>query len=302
MPEYTTIKINRTNHNQSPKAFISNINFQKPSSIKKVHLEIKLNVSLQLKEVELKTPYSNSVTFRLNNSEIKENENQPITSEPYFNPALLEKFAEFKPKLHANLSYNNLIDPDMALISQHIILEKKCTELWLYGNHITSKGIALLAPSLKNNSTLKCLDLSFNQISDLGVKFLCEALLPKENSSLKVLYLSKNMILCDGAKYLSEMLRTNQILKELWLSENEITDQGLKQLTDVLIHHNKTLKFLSLSINKFITDLSIDNLIEMLQQNRTLKKLWIKDCDFSEQGKLKLQEFAKRKKNFQIEL
>jgi len=155
---------------------------------------------------------------------------------------------------------------------------------------------------LTNNSTLTSLDLSFNQISDLGVRSLTQVLLPNQNSSLKILYLSKNGISDDGAKYLSEMLQTNQTLTELWLSNNEIGNRGVKQLANVLAKYNKTLKLLSLSTNIFITDLSIDYLIEMIEQNQTLKNIWINDCNLTEQGKIKLREKANQKSKFQIKL
>jgi Ran GTPase-activating protein (RanGAP) involved in mRNA processing and transport len=134
------------------------------------------------------------------------------------------------------------------------------------------------------------------------VRLLSEVLLPKQNSSLHILYLSKNMISDNGIKYLSEMLQTNETLKELWLSHNEISNEGVKQLANVLAYKNKTLKFLSLSMNKFMTDLSINYLIEMLEHNQILKKFWMKDCNLTEQGKIKLHQIVDKKKKFKIEL
>jgi Ran GTPase-activating protein (RanGAP) involved in mRNA processing and transport len=279
----------------------ANMKLEQNPPTKRVQLEIKINISIQQKEIESKFPYSQSISFRLNPFPVK-TDDQHFSSALYFNPKLTQRINQFQAKLHVDLSYFHLIDADMTIIARQVIREKKCTELWLYGNQFTSKGAAILAASLRNNSTLKYLDLSYNQISDQGVRILSEALLPNQNSSLKALYLSKNRISNLGAKYLSEMLRTNQTLTELWLSSNEISFEGIQQLAHVLTYHNKTLKCLSLSTNIFLTDLCLNSLINMLEHNQTLKYLWMTDCNLTEQGKLKLKQIADRKENFRIEL
>jgi len=302
-----TNDINRKNSfEESQKTFISNTKLEQKPSIKKVQLTIKINITFKLIDVVPTFPFSQTITFRLNprrsSPSRNEIENKNLTSKIYFNPKLAEKINQFKPKLHVDLSYCFLTDSDLSIITNQLIIEKKCTELWLYGNNITSKGITILASSLINNSTLKSLDLSFNQISNLGVRLLSEVLIPNQYCSLKILYLSKNMISDDGIKYLSSMLEINQTLTDLWLSNNEISNEGIKQLANALIYHNKTLKFLSISMNLFITDLCIDYLIEIFEHNQTLKILWITDCNLTEQGKIKLQQIADQKKKLKIHL
>ncbi len=284
----------------SQERLTSNMIFKQQPSIKRVQLEIQVNISVRQKEIESKFPYSQSISFRLKPS--TPSDNQHYSSTLYFNPKLAERINQFKPKLHVDLSYCHLTDADMTIVADQVIRERKCTELWLHGNQITSKGVEILARSLRNNSTLKCLDLTHNQLSDSGVRILCEALLPNQNSSLKTLYLSKNRISNLGAKYLSEMLRTNQTLTELWLSSNEITHEGIQSLAHVLTYHNKTLKCLSISTNIFLTDLCLNYLVDMLEHNQILKHLWITDCNFTEQGKMRLKKLAERKPNFRIEL
>ena len=233
--------------------FRSNMKLERKSSIKRVQLEIKVNVSLKFNEIKPVFPCSKSITFRLNAPARAKVEDQHFTSEVYFNPNLTEKINQFQPKLHVDLSYSHLIDPDMMIVADQVIREKKCTELWLYGNQITSKGVEILSTSLRNNSTLKCLDLTYNQISDRGVQILTEALLPEQNSSLKTLYLSKNRISNEGAKYLAEMLRRNQTLTELWLSSNEISQEGIRQLANVLAYQNQTLTCF-ITLDEYLSD------------------------------------------------
>ncbi|CAF3426633.1 unnamed protein product [Rotaria socialis] len=248
------------------------------------------------------TPTPTSIPTSLSTIITVEPANKSFKTEFYYNPKLQEKINRFEPKLHVDLSYCSLIDQDISMIVSQIVVAKKCTELWLYGNKITSKGVSILAKSLINNSTLQSLDLSFNQIYDVGVFELTQALSVNQKSSLRFLYLSKNGIANDGASYLSEMLKTNRSLKELWLSNNEVGDEGVKKLANALAYYDKKLKFLSLSMNIFITDLCIDSLIEMLEHNQALKELWIEDCNLTEQGKKRLQEKVDRKKNFKIYL
>jgi hypothetical protein len=322
--------------NSTDETLTSHTKLEQNSSLKKVQLEIKLNISRILEDYKPTYPYSHTITFRLkpvapispirsitpispirsitpispispispitpsNPKQILIKQNS--TSGTYQNPQLEEKLNQFQPVLHVDLSYFHLIDPDIPIIVNKVVLEKKCTELWLFGNQITSQGASILAPSLVNNSILKSLDLSFNQISNLGVQSLTQALLPNKNCSIKILQLSKNGISDDGAKYLSEMLKTNQTLTELWLSDNEIGNSGVKQLMNTLSYHNKTLKFLSLSTNIFVTDLCIDSVIEMSEHNQTLKRFWMTGCNLTEQGQHKLREKCHPKKKFQIEL
>jgi hypothetical protein len=40
----------------------------------------------------------------------------------------------------------------------------------------------------------------------------------------------------------------------------------------------------------------------MIEQNQTLKNIWINDCNLTEQGKMKLREKANQKNKFQIKL
>ncbi|CAF0831646.1 unnamed protein product [Adineta steineri] len=298
-------KISADNFEQN---FVSNAKLKRSPSIKRVQLEIKVNNSPRLNYVPPIVLHSQSILVRLHQPK------KPILPAPntinnrnmvvgvYHNAKLQEKIEQCQSKLHVDLSYCDIVDRDMLIVTNKLINEKKCTDLWLYGNHIKSEGISTLASSLINNSTLKSLDLSFNQISDAGVYSLTQALLPKHNSSLQILYLSKNGISDDGIRYISDMLRTNQTITELWLSNNEITNKGIQQLARVLAYHNKTLKQLSLSTNLFLTDKCIDYLVGIFEHNDTLKKLWISDCSLTEYGKAKLHQKIHRKNHTRIDL
>jgi len=254
-----------------------------------------------LKKINSSIPFSKTISVQIN-STVPKTTTKSFISEIYYNPRLEQRIQSIEPNSPVDLSYWNLIDQDIPIITKQIIINKQCTELCLYGNKITSQGALILALKLSNNSTLKSLDLSYNHITDGGVHAISDILVPNHYSSLKILILNKNGISNDGIQYLSDMLQTNTTLRELSLSNNEISDEGVKKLTNVLIHHNRTLKVLILSFNIFITDLSIDYLLQMFQRNQTLKRLSINNCNLSETGKMKLQEIADRKKKFEIDI
>lgn len=281
-----------------------NLNMSEKKSVReRVEVEIKINVSVKFKPLaQPLSPYSRSISFRLNPvNEEKVEERSNVISSYYFNPKLTEKINQFQPKLHVDLSSSQLIDPDMKIIADEVIRVRKCTELWLYNNRITDRGVEILIASLKENSTLKTLDLSSNQISDQGIRILSTGLHSNQKCSLKSLRLNNNFISNTGAKYLSDMLRNNQTITELWLTNNDIGWEGIEELTNVLAYHNETLKSLSLSSNRLVTDRSIGDFIQMLRHNQTLTHLWLTDCDISEQGQLRLEQIAKRKKNFRLD-
>ena len=281
---------------------------EEKSSLEKKEMTVKINISC-FNAMASTLPRSKSMSFRLNpmlstisSSSTTTSENKNFKSEIYYNPKLQNKLDQFEPRLHADLSFSCIVDSDILIIVNQLIINRKCIDLWLNGNQITSKGASIIASSLTKNSTLKSLDLSSNPISDIGVFFLTQELLPCQNSSLKSLYLCKTDISNIGVQYLSEMLKSNETLRELWLSNNKIDDDGFKQLAYVLAYYNKTLKSLSVSMNRGITDTSINYLVEIFKFNNTLKSLWINNCNLTGYGKMKLLEKIGRNNIFRIVL
>jgi Ran GTPase-activating protein (RanGAP) involved in mRNA processing and transport len=187
----------------------------------------------------------------------------------------------------------------METIVKQALIEKECTRLDLGYNVITSKGAAILADALKHNTTLEELDFHNNRVSDLGVHSLAEVL-SSNNSIVKALGLGSNGITDKGAEHLAEMLKTNHTITWLALAGNQIGDRGVQLLANTLAHENKSLLVLSLHVNKSISDASVDAIIDMLQHNKSLKKLWMQDCNISEDGKLKLREAARLRPGFSL--
>lgn len=187
----------------------------------------------------------------------------------------------------------------MSIIVNQAIFTKRCTELWLYNAQIQSHSTLILSNGLYNNKTLTKLNLSDNNICDQGVFYLARVLI-KNNSKLKELNLARNGITSAGAQHLAEMLNTNKTLTKLILYGNKIDDRGIKYLTHSLSYYNTTLEYLYLSGNNRMTDSCVDNLINMLLENQSLKYLYLFNCNLSEIGKANLLEASRRKINFKL--
>ncbi|KAF7647027.1 hypothetical protein LDENG_00178790 [Lucifuga dentata] len=134
---------------------------------------------------------------------------------------------------HLDLSYNQLQDSDMKLLSAGL-QSPNC--------------FASLASALNfNPSHLKHLDLSSNKLQDSGLKLLSE-FLQSPNCKLEFLSLSCCHISGKGFASLASALKFNPShLKHLDLSHNELQDSGMKLLSEFLQSPNCKLEFLRLS-------------------------------------------------------
>ena len=154
-------------------------------------------------------------------------------------------------------------------LHKHIHFQSEVTAqltLHLSGNIIHREGIYHIAEFLKNTNTVRELSLSYNTITESGLKSLCEVLLV--NNTLEVIYLRGCLLdIASCGKHLFQLLNMNTSLTKLDLSGNKVTN--CYQLASGLIN-NKTLKTLDLSncglTDRCIIDLSdgLNNYIEVL--------------------------------------
>ncbi|CAF1365537.1 unnamed protein product [Adineta ricciae] len=219
----------------------------------------------------------------------------------YRNCQLEEKIAQAYAHSSICLDQMELTDHDMDIVSKQAIAQQQCQLLSLQSNKITAIGCSIIANALIDNHTLEMLYLNNNYISDDGVNSLAQVL-SNENQSVRTLILQNNRITDRGAHSLAQMLAVNRTLIWLYLGENQISDEGIRVLTEVLSSQNTTLEMLVISSNKLITDTSVDLLCSMIEQNQTLTKLWIDNCNLSETGKQRFQVTQQLKQNFYIRL
>lgn len=97
-------------------------------------------------------------------------------------------------------------------------------------NNIADDGIALISSAVHNHPSLSTLDVGFNNIGDVGCYSLAVHAL-SDNCVLKILYLSGNVIRTKGAFALARAIgETNCGLRCLHLTANNIQESGVKAL------------------------------------------------------------------------
>ncbi|CAF1178953.1 unnamed protein product [Rotaria sp. Silwood1] len=220
--------------------------------------------------------------------------------ERYRNNKLRECILRCKPESDAYLNGRRLTKHDVESVVQQLVINKQCRALFLRESHMTSEGAMIISEALRNNNTLVKLFLSHNKLGDDGTKFLARALSYDNNSTLRELSLGHNGITDQGAEYLAKMLESNVTLTYLWLGSNKISDRGLERLCEVLINKNKTLQILSLEWNKFPSDRSVNILVDLLKNNKSLTQLNLENCKLSKFSVEKLKILTKTKKNFEL--
>lgn len=233
--------------------------------------------------------------------QLEEIEHPTTTPIPSRNQPLVNQIEKYSIRSPIDLRGQNLTDEDMEIVLEKAIISKKCSELHLQTNRITSKGASIIALGLQNNQTLQKLWLDSNNISDIGVHSLSK-ILSENNSSLKMLGLNSNNITDEGAKHLAEMLQRNQILTLLRLTHNSLTDRGVQYLINALEHHNNILESIDLSSNKLLTDHSIDYFIQMIIRNQRLSTISLSNCGLSNDGKQRFRTMEQAKYGFKLSL
>ncbi|CAM4659104.1 unnamed protein product [Leuciscus chuanchicus] len=142
-----------------------------------------------------------------------------------------------------NLNNSRLLDSGVKEICEGLknpVCELKI--LKLSNCYLTEESCSALASVLSSGSiSLTDLDLSNNNLQDLGVKLLSDGL--KENFKVEKLRLSDCSITEEGYKALASALRSNPShLIELDLTGNDPGQSGVKELSDLLLDPNCQLK------------------------------------------------------------
>jgi Ran GTPase-activating protein (RanGAP) involved in mRNA processing and transport len=148
-----------------------------------------------------------------------------------------------------------------------------------FGNcDIDDADVLDLSIGLTSNNSLTRLDLYMNNITQIGAKYLAEAL--KVNTCLKSLNLFENNIFTAGAIMLAEALLTNNTLDCLDLGGNRISDEACLTLSKV-ISSKDTLTHLNLSDNNISRD-GINVLLVALVNNSKIISLGVRNDDYND--------------------
>lgn len=132
----------------------------------------------------------------------------------------------------------------------------------LSGKNLGNDKSKAVAESIKNNRSLKRINLGSNQIGDEGAAFIAESL--KHNKTCEWIVLHDNQIGNEGAFKFAEMIKTNNTLQCLWLFNNPIGDEGARALLESL-KINKKLGVIWLGNNEFS-----DEMKRLLERNKKI--------------------------------
>jgi len=219
----------------------------------------------------------------------------------YKNSKLEQLMSTFETHSLINLNGEILNDNDIDIVIQIGLINKLCQSIILSNNNLRFNSIIKLSSHLNFNKTLQILNISDNQLSDQSIQCLCQSL-QFNNTTLKKLILNSNKITDQGLRYLSNMFKSNQTLISIGLQNNQITDQSIEYFQQIITLYNKTIQEISLYSNKFVTDSSIEFLINIINKSNSLNSFWLWDCQLSEKGKNQIQQSIQNKINFDLRL
>ena len=175
-----------------------------------------------------------------------------------------------------------LDDADAVALVLGEIIKNNSTirKLNLSSNCIGDEGCGALAEGIQINDTLTELNLHCNEVGDAGCAKLAQSF--NSNSALTNLNLSANRIGDDGVAALAKALETNPTLSVLDLSQNDIGNDGLIKLARS-IASNLALTSLHLSANS-ISDSGVAALAEAIKTNSTIAELDLSENRIGDNG------------------
>ncbi|XP_073465584.1 NACHT, LRR and PYD domains-containing protein 3-like [Aquarana catesbeiana] len=191
---------------------------------------------------------------------------------------LSEGVKKLIPALHSikslRLRYNQLTDSSCSHLASGIRNNQTLRTLNLSWNKLEGPHFRDLMEAL-TTSQIEELDLSYNDLTDSSCPHLASGI--RNNQTLRILNLSQNNLEGPHFSDLMEALTTSQI-EELLLDNNHLTDSSCPHLASG-IRNNKTLRTLSLSGNN-LGGPQFRDLMAALTTSR-IEKLLIKNSHLS---------------------
>lgn len=222
---------------------------------------------------------------------------QPAITPNQFSIHLQWFIDQHPPETGVDLNDYPLSESDLQMVIEHALIEKQCSKLLLSGTRLTASHISILVNRLTMNTTLKFLSLSYNNLTDQGVRPLMR-IFEENQCQIETLGLHATGITDRLVEDLARMLKKNTTLRWLHLGGNQISDRSIPLLTEVLIDHNHTLRALDLSYNEAITHTSIGALANMLEKSSSLETFWINDCKLLTEDKRILEKIVQDSRKF----
>uniref|UniRef100_A0AAR2LZB5 B30.2/SPRY domain-containing protein n=1 Tax=Pygocentrus nattereri TaxID=42514 RepID=A0AAR2LZB5_PYGNA len=160
-----------------------------------------------------------------------------------------------------------------------------CRKAQFAGCSLTALCLEILSTGLKTeNSSVKELDLSKNDLQDAGVEQLSSGL-KSSHCKLEIIRLAMCKLSAQSCDTLQSVLQTEtSCLKELDLSNNDLQDAGLKNLSVALKSSHCKLEIIRLAVCKLSAQ-SCNTLQSVLQtETSCLKELDLSNNDLQDAG------------------
>ncbi|KAM7108464.1 ribonuclease inhibitor isoform 4-T6 [Ciconia maguari] len=131
---------------------------------------------------------------------------------------------------------NKIGDSGLALLCQGLMHPNcKIQKLWLWDCDLTSASCKDLSRLISTKETLTEISLIDNNLRDLGMEMLCQAL-KDPKSKLQELWIRECGLTTACCKAVSSALSMNKHLKVLHMGENKLGDAGVELMCEGLLH------------------------------------------------------------------
>ena len=142
-----------------------------------------------------------------------------------FNKSFLSCIKLIKTLVMLDLSNNGLVEDNLKELFEYLKQNKTIKILYLNSNNLSSSCGYYLADCFKKNTTIEILHLSHNKINESGFDSFLN-ILGNDNSTLKELDLSYNELSIQDFQLLSNYLNLNPPLKSLDISGNNLLNKA----------------------------------------------------------------------------
>ncbi|XP_077320202.1 NACHT, LRR and PYD domains-containing protein 3-like [Lithobates pipiens] len=222
--------------------------------------------TLNLSENNLEGPHFRDLMEALITSRIEKLllENNHLTNSSC--PHLVSLIRNNQTLRTLSLSKNNLEGPHFRDLME-ALTTSRIEELELERNHLRESSCPHLASGIRNNQTLRKLNLSENNLEGPHFRDLMAAL---TTSQIEKLDLKNNGLTDSSCPHLASGIRNNQTLRTLYLSGNYLEGPHFRDLMEAL----KTSQIEELQLDdNHLTDSSCPHLASAIQNTQTLRRL-----------------------------
>jgi hypothetical protein len=234
--------------------------------------------------------------FRVKGATLENNINK-IQLELISDGTLKYDYLSYTGVKEARIACAKEAENDRFMIPYIIKYHREITKLTLRQCWLTDKHMPLICEALRYNTTLKDLDLSYNQMTDAVTKDFERVF--KFNKGLEKINLSQNKFTIKFVEQTLDELKANSTLRDIILYAIKLEERGAKLIADLLAN-NKTLR--SVDINQTaIGDAGVTAICEAIKDsNSTLEELSIRKNGISDTGIENIAELSRKTKSLRF--